>query len=231
MSSPGELLPPVTVEALRDGRHAHVTRNPMLVRVLADAEIMRDEGEGVARVFREMAASLLREPKIESSGDLFRMTLFNQPVSGAMRPGWSHLLGTLPISDGQRRMLLTRPSGFTAQDYQKVNGNGEDEAMRRLQDLCEKGIAERRPGATGSPPTYSVVSALEADARFLDTRIPRLRTYYIGEPMLKNADYRALFEIDRHNALRELRRLVKLGVLVDRGTRRGTCYELAISHE
>ena len=231
VSSPGELLLPVTVEALRDGRHAHVTRNPMLVRVLADAEIMRDEGEGVARVFREMAASLLREPEIESSGGLFRMTLFNGPVSGAMRPGWSHLLGTLPISDGQRRMLLTRSTGFTARDYQKVNGTGEDEAVRRLRDLCEKGIAERRPGAVVSPPSFSVVPALEADARFLETRIPRLRDYFIRKPVLKNADYRALFKIDRHSALRELRRLVTLDVLVDRGTGRGTRYELAVSRE
>lgn len=231
VSSPGELLPPVTVEALRAGRHAHVTRNPMLVRVLADAEIMRDEGEGVARVFREMAASLLREPEIESSGGLFRMTLFNEPVTGAMRPGWSHLLGTLPISDGQRRMLLTRPTGFTPRDYQKVNGTSEDEAMRRLRDLCEKGIAERGPGGGGSPPSFSVVPALETDARFLETRFPRLREYFSRKPTLQNADYRVLFEVDRHNALRDLRRLVTLGVLMARGTGRSTRYELAITRE
>ncbi|MDE0101222.1 MAG: putative DNA binding domain-containing protein [Bryobacterales bacterium] len=99
VSSPGELLPPLTVEALREGRHAHVTRNPMLVRVLADAKIMRDEGEGVARVFREMAAGMLREPVIESSGGLFRMTLFNEPVSRAMGQAWSHRVGTMPTSD------------------------------------------------------------------------------------------------------------------------------------
>ncbi|MCY4596322.1 MAG: hypothetical protein OXC19_16170 [Bryobacterales bacterium] len=128
-------------------------------------------------------------------------------------------------------MLLTRPTGFTSRDYQTVNGTGEDEAVRRLRDLCEKGITERRPGADGSPPTYSVVSVLEANARFLETRIPRLREYFNGKPVLKNADYRALFEIDRHNALRELRRLVTLEVLVHRGTRRGTWYEFAIPHE
>ena len=231
VSSPGELVPPVTVEALREGRHAHVTRNPMLVRVLADAEIMRDEGEGVARVFREMAASLLREPEIESSAGLFRMTLFNEPVTGAMRPGWSHLLGTLPISDGQRRMLLTRPTGFTTRDYQKVNGTSEDEAVRRLRDLCEKGIAKRRSGRAGSPPTFSVASALETDARFLETRIPRLREYFSRKSALRNADYRVLFEVDRHSALRELRRLVTLEVLVDRGKGSGTRYELAIARE
>ena len=116
-------LPGVKSGQLRAGRHAHMTRNPMLVRVLTHAEIMRDEGEGVARVFREIAASLLREPEIESSAGLFRMMLFNQPVTGAMRPGWSHLLGTLPIPDGQRRMLLPRPTGFTARDYSEGQRN------------------------------------------------------------------------------------------------------------
>ena len=231
VSSPGELLPPVTVEALRDGHAAHVTRNPMLVRVLADAEIMRDEGEGVARVFREMAASLLREPELESANGLFRMTLFNEPVSGKTRPGWSHLLSTLPISDGQCRLLLTRPTGFTEQDYHRVNGTGEDESKRRVRDLCAKGIAERQPDAKGAEPTYSVVAAIKADARFLEARIPGLRAYFDRESALKNADYRALFEIDRHGALRELRRLVALGVLAAAGTGRGTRYILAVPPE
>ncbi|MDE0356376.1 MAG: putative DNA binding domain-containing protein [Gammaproteobacteria bacterium] len=231
VSSPGELLPPVTVEALREGAAAHVTRNPMLVRVLADAEIMRDEGEGVARVFREMAASLLREPELDSASGLFRMTLFNEPVSGEMRPGWSHLLSTLLVSDGQRRLLLARPTGFTEQDYQRVNGTGEDESRRGVRDLCAKGIAERQLDAEGAAPTYSIVSALEADARFLEARIPELRAYFDRAAALRNADYRALFGMDRHGALRELRRLVALKVLAGRGAGRGTRYVLAIPPE
>ena len=71
VSSPGELVPPVTVDALREGRRAHATRNPRLVRVLADAEIMRDEGEGIVRVFREMADRFLREPEMTSETGLF----------------------------------------------------------------------------------------------------------------------------------------------------------------
>ena len=148
-----------------------------------------------------------------------------------MRPGWSNLLGTLPISDGQRRMLLTRPTGFTARDYQKVNGTSEDEAMRRLRNLWEKGIAKHGPSGAGSPPSFSVVPALETGARFPETRIPRLREYFSRKPGLQNADYRVLFEVDRHNALRYLRRLVTLGVLMARGTGRGTRYELAITRE
>lgn len=72
---------------------------------------------------------------------------------------------------------------------------------------------------------------METDARFLETGIPRLREYFSRKPALQNSDYRLLFEVDRHNALRELRRLVTLGVLMARGTGRGTRYELAITRE
>ena len=53
-SSPGDLFPPVTLARLRARRPAHATRNPLIVRVLADAGVMRDEGEGVARICRRM---------------------------------------------------------------------------------------------------------------------------------------------------------------------------------
>ena len=43
------------------------------------------------------------------------------------------------------------------------------------------------------------------------------RTYFDRPAALGNADYRALFDIDRHGALRELRRLVDLKVLASRG--------------
>ena len=93
-----------------------------------------------------------------------------------MRPGWRHVLGTVPISGGQRRMLLTRSTDFTARDYQRINGTSEDEDMRRLLDLCEKDIAEHRRGGEGLLSRFSVVlGAMESwpaglhrpDRRFL----------------------------------------------------------------
>ena len=49
----------------------------MLVRVLADAGIMRDEGEGVARIFGEMKTHSLAVPTITSVDGLFTITLHN----------------------------------------------------------------------------------------------------------------------------------------------------------
>ena len=77
VSSPGDLLPPVTLARLREGLPAHATRNPLIVRVLADAGVMR-EGEGVARIFEEMAESSLREPEVELEDGVFCVRLYKR---------------------------------------------------------------------------------------------------------------------------------------------------------
>ena len=81
VSSPGELVPPVTLALLQERRPAHATRNPLIVRVLADAGIMRDEGEGIARIFDEMEESRLRAPEVEMDDGVFTVRLFNEPLA------------------------------------------------------------------------------------------------------------------------------------------------------
>lgn len=49
--SPGLPPQPVTVEALNRRAHLHVSRNPLIVRVLADLGYMRELGEGIPRMF------------------------------------------------------------------------------------------------------------------------------------------------------------------------------------
>ena len=78
VSNPGDLIAPVTLDRLREGGPAHGTRNPMLVRVLADIGAMRDEGEGVARIFGEMADRQLPQPEIECENGVFTITLFGE---------------------------------------------------------------------------------------------------------------------------------------------------------
>ena len=78
ISNPGDLIAPVTLERLREGGSAHGTRNPMLVRMLADVGAMRGEGEGIARIFDEMVDRQLPEPDIECEGGLFTIKLFGE---------------------------------------------------------------------------------------------------------------------------------------------------------
>ena len=224
VSSPGELLPPVTVETLRAGRRAHATRNPMLVRILADTEIMRDEGEGILRVFQEMTDSFLGEPAFASDSDLFTITLLNKPVYETANPNWRRVVRELPIADDQERILIARSDGFTHEDYQRLNGVSEAEARDRTSDLLDKGIVVPAETDLRKPPRFRLEPALEAVRRVLVGRIPELRQYFRHRPSLQNADYRELFAVDRPTALRELRILVKRGCLRVEGERRGTRY-------
>ncbi len=227
VSSPGELLPPVTVETLREGHRAHATRNPMMVRILADAEIMRDEGEGIKRVFQEMTDSFLHDPEFVSGAGLFTITLFNRTVYETANPDWHWVVRQLPIADDQERILIARPDGFTHEDYRRLNAVDEQESRDRISDLVGKGIVV--PVGTGlrGPPTFRIAPAFEAARRIIEGRMPKLREYLRDHPSLKNADYRRLFRMDRHRALRELRHLVRLGVLVETGVGRGTRYKTA----
>ena len=81
--SPGGLVPPVTLEALRNGVPTHASRNPVLVRVLAAAGIMRDEGEGVPRMFREMSGMGLLPPEIDADCSSHVVRLRNTPAASA----------------------------------------------------------------------------------------------------------------------------------------------------
>ena len=83
LSNPGDLIAPVSLDRLREGGPAHGTRNPMIVRVLADTGAMRDEGEGVARIFSEMADRQLPAPRIAVESGLFAITLFGEGTRSA----------------------------------------------------------------------------------------------------------------------------------------------------
>ena len=61
--SPGELVTPVTLRHLQARRRIHASRNPLLVRVLVETGIMREEGEGIPRIFDEMEESSLKPPE------------------------------------------------------------------------------------------------------------------------------------------------------------------------
>jgi len=86
ISNPGNLIAPVTLERLREGGPVHGTRNPMLVRVLADIGAMRDEGEGIARIFDEMADRRLPGPEFECEGGVFTIRLYGEGNRRERRP-------------------------------------------------------------------------------------------------------------------------------------------------
>lgn len=139
VSSPGELFPPVTLARLRARRSTHATRNPLMVRVLADAGIMRDEGEGIARIFDEMEENLLPPPEIEVEDGVFSVRLFNQPNA----TGSDATSATEPFVHSRLPSLrehFLRQSSLNNSDYRRIFGVSRYSAARELRRLVVSGF-------------------------------------------------------------------------------------------
>ncbi len=223
IKSPGEPLPPVTIDLLRERHPIHASRNPLLVRVLADAGIMREEGEGIPRIFEEMEESFLRAPELDLEAGEFKVTLRNEPVFVGPSPDWQRIVQGLELSSSQKRVLMAHPDGFTNEVYRTLNKVDRDQAYREIQEMVELGVL-LPPEAHGRGAIYRLAPNLHEARAFLSKRLPALRGHLAKTGFLKNADYRALFEVTRFVAVRELKKLVADGYLKLEGARRGARY-------
>ncbi len=223
--SPGPVVPPVTLEALRSRRPVHASRNPLIVRVLVEAGYMREEGEGIPRMYDETEALFLKPPAFEERDGVFAATLFNTPVFEGIGPEWQQIVDQLPLKSSQRRVLLLRPEGFTNQDYRELNPDlDRDQAYREIQEMVERGIL-LAPEKSGRGARYRLAPEVIQAKQWIESRLPTLRRFFVEHGFLKNADYRALFNVPRYRAVAELHRLVDDSYLAMEGERRGARYK------
>ncbi len=103
--SPGAPPEPVTLEQLRRQKSIHFSRNPLIVRVLADLGYLREMGEGVPRMFQEMESYGLHPPELSIEGFIFTVTLRNAPVYDEATLRWLNQFSTAQINLRQRRLL------------------------------------------------------------------------------------------------------------------------------
>jgi len=221
--SPGDLVPPVTLESLQQRQPVHASRNPLMVRILVDVGIMREEGEGIPRIFDEMEESFLHPPGIEIDSGVFTVTLSNEPIFVGPSQEWQKLVGDLNVASAQKKVLLAYPEGFTNEDYRRLNDVDRDEAYRQIQELVGLGVLKSSP-ISGRGAVYRVQDGIRQARAFLERRLPQLRVYFREHEFIKNADYRQLFGLSRYAAIRELQRLATEGFLRLEGTKRGARY-------
>ncbi len=223
VSSPGDLVAPVTLDALRSRRPVHASRNPLMVRVLVEVGLMREEGEGVPRMYEEMQASFLQPPKFALSDGTFTVAFSNDPVFEGPTPEWASVVNRLPVTPAQRRILLARPESFTNEDYRQLNDVDRDRAYREIQQLVDAGVVSP-PDRSGPGASYHISPDLYSARGWLEARLPQLRAFLGGHEFVKNADYREMFGVSRYTAVRELQRLVEEGFLELVGEKRGSRY-------
>ena len=140
--SPGQPPPPVTLEQLRRQKSLHFSRNPLIVRVLADLGYLREMGEGVPRMFQEMEGYGLNPPELSLEGFIFTVTLRNAPVYDEATLRWLNQFGN-QITQRQRRLLAyayCHSKTFSTAEYEKIAEVDRDTAYREIRLMVKNGI-------------------------------------------------------------------------------------------
>ena len=221
--SPGGLLPEVSIEALCERRRVHASRNPRIARILTELGIMRQQGEGIPRMIEEMELSWLPAPELMDEPSGFRVVLRNEPVFEGADERWTAAVRRLPIEVRQKRALVAfHDRAFQSGDYQKLNRVDRDQAYRELLDLENRGFL-RAEGTTRAR-HYRVLPDAVPDVATIIPPSGALRLRMEAKGRITNTDYREIFGVDRPEAARGLARLVKEGVLLLAGEKRGAHY-------
>jgi ATP-dependent DNA helicase RecG len=162
VTSPGGLVAEVSVEALHQRERVHMSRNPRLVRGLVDLGLMREQGEGIPRMFAEMEVQFLSPPELRATPHEFSVTLRNAPTISPADAEWLASLQAEPLSDGQARaMALARIRGQVSNaDLRDATGLDTLAASVELRDLRDRKLLELR--GAGSASFYVVGSRAEA---------------------------------------------------------------------
>ncbi|MBI2087303.1 MAG: putative DNA binding domain-containing protein [Deltaproteobacteria bacterium] len=141
--SPGLPPSPVTIDQLRQQKRVHFSRNPLLVRVLADLGYLREMGEGIPRMFQEMEHHGLRAPEFAVEGFFFSVTLRNTPIYDEATLRWLNQFSGPAVNFRQRRLLAYAYSHgkmFSTTDYQRVGEVDRDIAYREIRSMVKLGI-------------------------------------------------------------------------------------------
>ncbi len=141
--SPGLPPAPVTLEQLRQQKSLHFSRNPLLVRALADLGYLREMGEGVPRMFQEMETYGLNPPELSIDGFIFSVTLRNAPVYDEATLRWLNQFNAAQINIRQRRLLAfayCHGKTFSTAEYERLTDVDRDTAYREIRQLIKNNI-------------------------------------------------------------------------------------------
>ncbi len=141
--SPGLPPPPVTLEQLLLRKSIHFSRNPLIVRALADLGYLKEMGEGIPRMYQEMDHYGLRPPEFSTEGFFFVVTLRNTPVYDDDTLRWLNQFRPTEINFRQRRLLAfayCHGKTFSTTEYERLAEVDRDTAYREIRAMIKNGI-------------------------------------------------------------------------------------------
>lgn len=148
--NPGELLPPLTSESLREP-HRSVLRNKRIAEPLYLAHYIEKYGTGTLMMIRESVEYALPEPRFgtEQPGE-FGITVWRDWLTEEM-------IAELGLMEGPKAAVLQAKTtgGLNNKQYRAITGCSESTALRELRQLTSLGILIKA-GGTGRSVRYIV---------------------------------------------------------------------------
>lgn len=145
VESPGTLPGIVRLNNLRS---VHFSRNPKIARFLQEYEYVKEFGEGVDRMFNEMAAAGLPAPEYRDNAFMLNATIRNGEVSGEVNGKDGKVNGEVNYDDLSKNELLIYEAirsnpHITRSDMIEMLDVSARTIDRAIKSLKEKGIIER----------------------------------------------------------------------------------------
>jgi ATP-dependent DNA helicase RecG len=228
--SPGGLVPPVTVETMRD---AYAARNQDVIRVLRGFRLAEDSGRGIDIIQDVMRDELLATPVFTASEARVSVSL---PVLGGTRPeerAWlREVVASGEIEDRDRVILVhaRRGEALSNSRVRELLGVGRDGATSALRRLVAAGLLERSGQRGGTRYQLSGDLAPPAGLRLAREELLAVIVEMADEAevthtaVVSNSTVRNRLGLDSMDVLSLLTELVQSGRLRRVGQRRGTHY-------
>lgn len=228
VQSPGGLFGTVSEENIE---HEQSTRNYAVVRLLEDHGLVEQRGIGVNRMVQSMLEAGLERPIFRDSLTSFLVVLKNHTMMDDEAYRWLSDLADQPLSDHQRIALVYawRTGSLANRDYQRLNSVSSVRATRELRDLVHKGLLSLH-GTRGA--AFYTLARLPTRRRrgteVMDSQAGAIIAHVRRYGRITNGEARRLLGVEDIMAMRHvLRRMVRHGLLAQRGTsKQNTYYEL-----
>ncbi len=135
-SSPGGLMPGMSVEAFMNGRYSYL-RNPILANVLHRLKIVEIFATGIKRI-KESYSNYANKPIFDVNDSYIAVTLpLKREIS--LSPAESRLFSKMNDNYAYSRIEL-----------EKLSGMGKDSTIRALNSLIEKGFIAKDKKASNT---------------------------------------------------------------------------------
>ena len=142
VESPG-ILPGIV--RLNNLRTVHFSRNPNIARFLHEYDYVQEFGEGIDRMFNEMAAAGLPAPEYRDNAFMLNATIRNGVINETDGVINEVINGAINISTAEQAVLaaITQNPRITKMELQKETSLGKSTIDRAIKALKEKCFIER----------------------------------------------------------------------------------------